>query len=417
MQVQRQRGATLACSRGAGDGAALAAGRRGYLSCGVPATVPDPAMSAPRSVALQRLPDGSAALQLSGDWTLPHLAERAAALAARRGEAAGARWQAAAVQRLDSAGALLLVRALREAGRGPEALEGLSPAAQALLALVAAHSEEAARGNGVFGGLSALLERIGRALATQWRQSLELLGFLGLTLQTLGRILIGQRRLRLTSTVFHMEQTGLDAVPIVALLSFLVGAVVAFLGATVLRDFGAAVFTVELVAYSFLREFGVLLTAILLAGRSGSAFTAQIGSMKSREELDAIRALGMDPVELLVVPRLLALLVMLPLLAFLAMLAGLVGGGLVGVLALDITPAAFVARLYEMTEIRHLWVGLVKAPVFALLIAVVGCLEGFKVEGSAESVGRHTTSAVVQAIFLVILFDALFAIFFMQLDV
>ena len=374
-------------------------------------------MTAARSVEVQRLPDGSAELRLSGAWTLPHLAARATALDAARGEFARACWQASAVERLDSAGALLLVRALREAGRGPDALKGLPPAAAALLDLVASHSDTPVRANDLFGGLRALLERIGRALESQWRQSLQLLGFLGLTLQTLGRILVGQRRLRLTSTVFHMEQTGLDAVPIVALLSFLVGAVVAFLGATVLRDFGAAVFTVELVSFAFLREFGVLLTAILLAGRSGSAFTAQIGSMKSREELDAIRALGMDPVELLVVPRLLALLVMLPLLSFLAMLAGLVGGGLVGVLALDISPAAFIARLYEMTEIRHLWVGLVKAPVFALLIAVVGCLEGFKVEGSAESVGRHTTSAVVQAIFLVILFDALFAIFFMQLDV
>jgi len=185
----------------------------------------------------------------------------------------------------------------------------------------------------------------------------------------------------------------------------------------VLGDFGASIFTVELVSYSFLREFGVLLTAILLAGRSGSAFTAQIGSMKSREELDAIRALGLDPMEMLVVPRLLALLVMLPLLAFLAMLAGLAGGAIVGSLALDITPGMFISRLYEMTEVRHLWVGLSKAPLFAFLIAVVGCLEGFKVEGSAESVGRHTTSAVVQSIFLVILFDALFAIFFMQLDV
>lgn len=374
-------------------------------------------MTAARSVEVQRLPDGSAELRLAGEWTLPHLAAHAAALDGVRADFSRARWQAASVERLDSAGALLLVRALRAAGQGPEALSGLPPAAAALLDLVASHSEAPVRGNDLFGGLRALLERIGGALESQWRQTLQLLGFLGLTLQTLGRILIGQRRLRLTSTVFHMEQTGLDAVPIVALLSFLVGAVVAFLGATVLRDFGAAVFTVELVSFAFLREFGVLLTAILLAGRSGSAFTAQIGSMKSREELDAIRALGMDPVELLVVPRLLALLVMLPLLSFLAMLAGLVGGGLVGVLALDISPAAFIARLYEMTEIRHLWVGLVKAPVFALLIAVVGCLEGFKVEGSAESVGRHTTSAVVQAIFLVILFDALFAIFFMQLDV
>jgi phospholipid/cholesterol/gamma-HCH transport system permease protein len=158
----------------------------------------------------------------------------------------------------------------------------------------------------------------------------------------------------------------------------------------------------------------VLLTAIILAGRSGSAFTAQIGSMKSREELDAIKALGLDPVELLVLPRLIALLAMLPLLTFLSMLMGLFGGGIVSLLALDISAGQFITRLQEMTEIRHFWAGMIKAPVFAFLIAVVGCLEGLKVEGSAESVGRHTTASVVQAIFLVIVFDALFAVFFME---
>jgi phospholipid/cholesterol/gamma-HCH transport system permease protein len=230
-------------------------------------------------------------------------------------------------------------------------------------------------------------------------------------------VLGGRRKLRLTSTVFHMEQVGLDAVPIVGLLTFLIGSVVAFLGATVLRDFGAEVFTVELVSISFLREFGVLLTAILLAGRSGSAFTAQIGSMKSREEIDAIEALGLDTIEMLVIPRLLALLVMLPVLTFVAIAAGIFGGGLVGVYALDITPGMFISRLHEMTDVSHFWVGMSKAPVFAFLIATVGCLEGLKVEGSAESVGRHTTASVVQSIFLVILFDALFAIFYMELDI
>ena len=231
------------------------------------------------------------------------------------------------------------------------------------------------------------------------------------------QLLLGQRRLRLTATVFHMEQAGLDAVPIVALLTFLVGAVVAFVGATALRDLGAEVLTVELVSISFLREFAVLLAAILLAGRSGSAFAAQIGSMKSREELDAIATLGLDAVELLVIPRVLALVVMLPLLTLVAMWMGVFGGGIVSVLALDITPGMFLSRLQEMTGLRHFFVGMVKAPVFAFLIGTVGCLEGFKVEGSAESVGRHTTSAVVQSIFLVIVFDALFAMTFMQLDI
>src|SRR4029078_4866185 len=200
---------------------------------------------------------------------------------------------------------------------------------------------------------------------------------------TLGGILIGRRRLRLTSTVFHMEQTGLDAVPIVALLSFLVGAVVAFLGATVLRDFGTQTYTVELVGYSILREFGVLLTAILLAGRSGSAFTAQIGSMKSREEIDAIRTLGMDPVEVLVLPRALALLISMPMLTFIAMLAGIFGGAIVCVFSLDISPGMFLQRLHDTASVPHFWVGMSTAPVFAFLIAAIGCLEGFKVSGSA----------------------------------
>lgn len=215
--------------------------------------------------------------------------------------------------------------------------------------------------------------------------------------------------------VAHIEQTGLDAAPIVALLTFLVGAVVAFLGATVLKSFGATIFTVDLVAFSFLREFGVLLTAILIAGRTASAFTAQIGSMKANEEIDAIRTLGLDPMELLVLPRVLALLVALPMLTFLAMLSGIVGGGVVCAVALDISPAMFLSLLQSDIGVQHFLVGMVKAPIFAFLIAAIGCLEGFKVSGSAESVGAHTTSSVVQSIFVVIVLDAVAAMFFMEM--
>ncbi|HJT96724.1 MAG TPA: ABC transporter permease, partial [Rhodanobacteraceae bacterium] len=266
-------------------------------------------------------------------------------------------------------------------------------------------------------GIVVLLARTGRAVETIWRDAVRLTGFIGLMLETLARVVLNPKRWRVTSLFFHVEQTGLDAVPIVALLSFLVGAVVAFLGATVLRDFGASVFTVELVGYSFLREFGVLLTAILIAGRSGSAFTAQIGSMKAREEIDAIRTLGLDPVEVLVLPRALALLISMPLLTFVAMLAGIVGGALVCMFALDISPGMFLQRFHDTAQVRHFWVGMSKAPIFAFLIAAIGCLEGFKVSGSAESVGEHTTSSVVQSIFVVIMIDALAAIFFMKLDV
>lgn len=365
---------------------------------------------------IERTPHG---LALSGDWTLANarpLAESASTLGSIEADTA---FDCTGLHRLDTCGALILLRLLARGGHADavERLQGLRKADADLLRLLIERRSAPAEPKTRAHGFIALLARMGAALESFWIDTRELLGFVGLTLVTLAKVLGGRRRLRLTSTVFHMEQTGLDAVPIVALLTFLVGAVVAFLGATVLRDFGASIFTVELVAYSFLREFGVLLTAILLAGRSGSAFTAQIGSMKSREELDAIRALGLDAVELLVLPRLLALLIMLPLLTFIGMISGLLGGALVGSAALDISPGMFMSRLYEMTEIRHFWVGMIKAPVFAFLIAVVGCLEGMKVAGSAESVGRHTTSSVVQSIFLVILFDALFAMFFMELGV
>ena len=351
----------------------------------------------------------------AGDWTLAW----ASALGRRVGElkrrSPGAPVDASGIGRLDTAGAELLLELARDAREG---ILGLDAGRRALVDAVAkARASATAKPPHRSPGIVVLLARTGAAVESIWRDAVALVGFIGLMLQTLARTLPNPRRWRLTSLSFHIEQTGLDAVPIVALLSFLVGAVVAFLGATVLRDFGASVFTVELVGYSFLREFGVLLTAILIAGRSGSAFTAQIGSMKSREEIDAIRTLGLDPVEVLVLPRALALLVSMPLLTFVAMLAGVIGGALVCIYALDISAGMFLQRFHDTARIRHFWVGMSKAPLFAFLIAAIGCLEGFKVSGSAESVGEHTTSSVVQSIFVVILIDALAAIFFMELDV
>ncbi len=229
------------------------------------------------------------------------------------------------------------------------------------------------------------------------------------------RLLHAPRRFRLTATVHHMEQVGLDAVPLVALLSYLVGAVIAFLGSTILRDFGAEIYVVELVSIAFLREFAVLLTAIVLAGRTASAFTAQIGAMKAREEVDAIQTLGLDPMDLLVIPRLVALLLMLPLLTFVAMIAGLAGGVTVGAFDLGIPPQMYLARMHDTIQIRHMLVGLSKAPIFAIVIGLIGCLEGLRVEGTAQSVGERTTSSVVQTISLVIIIDAIAALWFMNM--
>ena len=359
-------------------------------------------------------------LRVTGDWTLAHYATLEQVVGALKNRLdKNTPIDLSALGTLDTAGAALLAGLLGATRLGDLATDDPTlPAAQRALLQTVGHAmadyvepKAAPRHNTG----TVLLARIGAAMENVWRQQVRLLGFVGLTLESLARTIWRPRRWRVTSLVSHVEQTGLDAVPIVALLTFMVGAVVAFLGSTVLADFGATIYTVDLVAFSFLREFGVLLTAILMAGRTASAFTAQIGSMKANEEIDAIRALGLDPMELLVLPRVLAMLASLPMLTFLAMIAGLAGGGLVCALVLDIPPVMFVNLVKSDIGVRHFLVGIAKAPIFAFLIAVIGCLEGFKVSGSAESVGEHTTSSVVQSIFVVILLDAVAALFYMEM--
>ncbi|MDX3904909.1 MAG: ABC transporter permease [Pigmentiphaga sp.] len=361
---------------------------------------------------------GPGRLAVRGDWTLAHHAR----LRAQLGRVPQGKVGVLALQDLaaiDTAGAALLAEAV-----GPDKLAQwvdadphLDPARRALLGTVARAATVVAEAAVPRreGACRELLGRIGRAAEVVWNHVISLFGFIGLTLQALVATAFRPRRWRLTATVAQIDQTGLDAVPIIALLTFMVGAVVAFLGATVLREFGATLYTVDLVGFAFLREFAVLLTAILMAGRTASAFTAQIGSMKANEEIDAIRAQGLDPINLLVLPRVMALLISLPLLTFLAMLTGIAGGMAVCAVSLDIPPAMFLGILRENLGVGHFLVGMVKAPVFAFVIAVIGCLEGFKVSGSAQSVGEHTTSSVVQCIFVVILLDALAALFFMEM--
>ncbi|MBE7926242.1 MULTISPECIES: MlaE family ABC transporter permease [Pseudomonadaceae] len=371
---------------------------------------------------LQRQATGdhqAALLVIDGNWTLRHYAAlRSAVEGLRQQVSAGDRVELAGLGELDTAGAGLLVELL-----GPARISRLEEWAPQLPAerlallrtLASAMDQPKASQPPKTNGLADVLAHIGGFLAGLWNQQRTLLGFIGLTLQTLLLVLINPRRWRITSLAAHIEQTGLDAIPIVALLTFLVGAVVAFLGATVLADFGATIYTVNLVAFSFLREFGVLLAAILLAGRTASAFAAQIGAMKANEEIDAIRAIGLSPIEMLVLPRVLAMLITLPILTFIGMLSGIVGGLVVCTLSLDISPTMFFNILQRDISINHFLVGLGKAPVFAFLIAVIGCLEGFKASGSAQSVGERTTSSVVQSIFMVILIDAIAALFFMEM--
>ena len=357
-------------------------------------------------------PRDPAVLRLSGRWTLRYANEVGDAM---RGVPSGiTSVDARGVDRIDTLGVLQL---LRYADRNKLDFERFAfrDDQQSLIAAIEdVHDERPRRKRDT--GFQAALGRLGFAVVDNAREVVALIAFLGEVLAKLLRLFKQPRRFRLTATVHHMEQVGLDAAPLVALLSFMVGAVIAFLGAMVLRDFGATIFVVELVSAAFLREFGVLLTAILLAGRTASAFTAQIGMMVNREEVDAIRVLGLDPVDLLVIPRVLALLAMLPLLTFIAMMAGLLGGMAVGAFNLDIPAAAYLARMQEMMETRHFWVGMSKAPVFAMVIALIGCLEGLQTEGTAQSLGERTTSSVVQSISMVIVIDALAALWFMEMD-
>ncbi|WP_425501299.1 ABC transporter permease [Pseudoxanthomonas daejeonensis] len=360
----------------------------------------------------QQAQSGPGRIILTGQWTLAHALLISDQL--RGVPEATTSVDASAIERLDSAGVMQLMRFAQRRGLDSEHLL-FSDGHAALVQVIEDVADDRPRRRRDY-GFAAALERLGRATETITRSVVELVGFTGENLSKMLRMAREPRRFRLTATVAHMEQVGLDAVPLVALLSYLVGAVIAFLGSTILRDFGAEIYVVELVGIAFLREFAVLLTAIVLAGRTASAFTAQIGAMKSREEIDAIRTLGLDPVDLLVIPRVLALLVMLPLLTFIAMMAGLAGGVTVGAFDLDIPPQMYLSRMHETVEVRHFLVGMSKAPVFALVIGLIGCLEGLRVEGTAQSVGERTTSSVVQTISLVIILDAIAALWFMHMD-
>ena len=356
-------------------------------------------------------------LRIGGAWTLSHYRPLAARVAALREHVSDiAAVDASGLTGLDTAGAGLLC-VLLDDEQLETVLAAQAPERQALLRTVReAHQRTDPSAQAPDGYMPGdMLEHIGRTTLAFRDHLVGVCGLLGLTLETFARTLFRPGRWRVTPFLAHLERTGLDAVPIVALLTFLVGAVVAFLGATVLTTFGASVYTIDLVAYSFLREFGVLLAAILVAGRTASAFAAQIGSMRANEEVDAIRVLGLSPIELLVLPRVLALLVALPILTLVAMASGLVGGMLVCAIKLDLSPTMFLTTIENNIALRHFLIGLAKAPAFAFLIALIGCHEGFRASGSAQSVGEHTTSAVVQSLFAVIVVDAVAALFCMEM--
>lgn len=365
--------------------------------------------------------DGRIVVTAYGDWTIQAAGGLDARLLAIPADGAGSvRFDLSGITAMDTAGAWLIFRtaqAFEKTGVDTE-VSGLTETYRPLLDVVAAAADRAGDRVSVFRNYwLVMLERVGRATVETWKQATVLLNFFGLTIVTFVVLIRYPRRLRPVSFVNQIEQTGLNAVPIIALLSFLVGVVIAFVGADQLRRFGAEVFTINLLGVMTLREIGALLTAILVAGRSGSAFTAQIGTMQVNEEVDALRTIGLDPVEVLVLPRIAGLLVAMPILVFLGEVAGLLGGALMTTIVLDFTFTQFMHQLQSVVTLNHFFVGMIKAPVFAYIIAIVGCHQGLQVAGSAESVGRMTTKSVVTSIFLIIVANAIFSTVFSILKI
>ncbi|WP_027576405.1 ABC transporter permease [Bradyrhizobium sp. WSM1743] len=317
------------------------------------------------------------------------------------------------VAKLDTFGAWLIERLRRSLTKGPvEAqIAGLSANYSSLVDEVRRVRATAVVDSSPI-TITGMLDQIGRAVAGLAGTVAGLVDMLGAVLAAGFRVLIHPRSLRLTSTVHHMEQVCWRAVPIIVLITFLIGCIIAQQGIFHFRRFGADIFVVDMLGVLVLREIGVLLVAIMVAGRSGSAYTAELGSMKMREEIDALRTMGFDPIEVLVLPRMMALVLALPILAFLGAMAALYGGGLVAWLYGGVQPEAFLLRLRDAISIDHFIVGIVKAPVMAAVIGIVACVEGLAVQGSAESLGQHTTASVVKGIFFVIVMDGVFAIFF-----
>lgn len=318
------------------------------------------------------------------------------------------------VSQMDTAGAWYVVDAQGRMADGNDDVPilGADDMQQQLIEVVRRNMPPKDTGSARRVSLADRVETLGRKTVASARIGVELTSFLGQVIAAMGSMVIHPRRLRLTSLVHHMQEVGWNAIPIVALMSFLIGVVLAFQGSVQLRQFGAEVFVVDLIAISVLRELGILLTAIIVAGRSGSAYTAAIGSMKMREEVDAMRTLGLDPIDILVVPRVLALILMLPVLGLISDLAGLVGGAVMSWIELGVSPAVFQARLVSNTDVWHFLVGMIKAPFFAMIIGIIGCYEGLKVGGNAESLGRLTSTSVVLSIFMVIVADAIFSVVF-----
>lgn len=316
------------------------------------------------------------------------------------------------IERIDTVGAWIVTRTVNEHGAK---VVGAGPDAQRLLDALKDDKSEYRVHRDRRSAIERMLGQVGTASVAIWRELVGIVDFFGAMIVALFVQIRARRRLRWHAVITRFQTVGVDALPIIGLMSFLIGIVIAQQGAVQLEQFGLEVFTINLVGRASIRELGLLMTAIMVAGRSGSAFAAQIGTMKLTEEVDAMRTIGVSPMEAIVLPRVAASTITMPLLGFYASICAIIGGGVFCWVGLEIPPLTYVQRLREIIPMTDFWIMLIKAPVFGILIGVTGCYEGMQVRQDAEEVGKRTTSAVVAAIFLVIVLDAFFAVFFSSL--
>jgi len=378
---------------------------------------------AAQAVSLNRKEEsGKLVLEAAGRWIslFAGQAERLVAEVERkRPKTEKVAIDASHIEQLDTTGAWLLERMRRdlEAGGANTEITGLDPRHKILLDEVkqtntGKDAEEHEEPNAVVGTLSSF----GEMVVSFGKDTGEFVQFLGAAVVTAGRVVVRPWSFRITSVVHHLDRVGFRSVPIIVLILFLIGGILAQQGIFHFRKFGAETYVVDMVGVLVLREVGVLITSIMLAGRSGSAYTAELGSMKMREEVDALRVMGRDPMEILILPRIIALIIAVPLLTFLGSMSALFGGMVIAWLYGGFTPEIFTERLRDAISWSTFWVGMIKAPFMGAVIGLVACVEGLRVRGSAESLGEHTTASVVKSIFLVIVLDGFFAIFFTSID-
>jgi phospholipid/cholesterol/gamma-HCH transport system permease protein len=353
-------------------------------------------------------------IRLTGDWTVAQLGDAPQRLAESGALSHEAVLDGMEIGRIDTAGVYQLIRVVRRTITRDRVRA--RPETEGLIQLVISALERERPVPKPHWSINAMMERLGRGVFGVSQEFLETMAFNGRLMVVTGRTLLNPSRLRVAPLVSLMERAGLDAIPIVVVTNFFVGAVIGLIAVNTLASFGAQAFAVEGVGIGVLREFDIIITAVLLAGRSASSFAAEIGSMKMQQEIDAMRVMGVDPFEALVLPRFLALLALIPLLTVLAAVAGLAGGCVALWGAAGLGPEFFFDRIADNVGIHQFWIGLSKAPVMAVVVAAIGCRQGMEVGGDVDSLGRRVTAAVVHAIFSIIVIDAAFALVYTELD-